>query len=884
MKKIIFLLLLIFITIGLYAQKEANYWYFGNEAGLNFGSGSPVALTNGVLSTMEGCSSISSSSGTLRFYTDGIQVWSNNHLQMPNGFGLKGDPSSSQSGIIVPKPSSANLYYIFTIDDVAHGNGGDYGINYSLVDMNLNGWKGDIVDSVKNINLTVPMCEKVTAVGHKNGFDTWVITQKWETNHLYSYLITNQGVNHTPIISEAGIVISGSVHNAKGYMKVSPNGEVLAKANAGLHSVEIFDFNNISGQVSNPKLISGFTGEPYGIEFSPDGKLLYVNTWKNNNNKELSQFDLEAGTLGDIIASKYIISSGTEGALQLGPDNRIYVAMNGGGALSRINQPNTYGPDCNFEFGTVSLGGRNSRWGLPPFIQSFFSFNAGFYNDKPCFTIPTQFYENSSQVPDSVFWCFGDPDSGDDNFSREMNPVHTFTKIGLFGVSDTVWIEGIKIGVKHLVIVPDKPEIDLGADSTLCNGETLFLDAGEGYDSYLWNNGDTTRSITVGSTGEYWVEISVDGGNCSNSDTINVTFSPNPTANAGSTQLIVMGSSTVLLGEASSGTPPYSYSWAPSGQLVQDDIQNPTTVALFAAQVFSLNISDAYNCTSNQSEVLVNVYEPGDELSVIANINPNIICRGDEVNITSSASGGELGSGYTYLWTTVPATSTWNTADFTDYPVDNLIYNLKVTDSENTEVSASVAVTVNQLPIINLIPDNAIIYGTDTIKACVRDTIILDAWGSDELPPLFTEYLWSPSWQTNRENLVFTNGVWIEFQTHNVQVTDGATGCINDGGITIIFDFNECAIGIDETADDEIIGIHPNPNNGKFTLNLNEDLSNLELKVTDIRGQQVFYQKFKRNYSKGEQIEMNIKFPEKGIYFIIFTSEQKKFVNKVLVR
>ena len=90
---------------------------------------------------------------------------------MPNGSGLLGDPSSTQSGIIVPKPGSTTLYYVFTVD--ASGNGGGLnGLNYSLVDMTLDGLKGDVVATEKNIQLTTPLSEKVTAVGHANGTDT----------------------------------------------------------------------------------------------------------------------------------------------------------------------------------------------------------------------------------------------------------------------------------------------------------------------------------------------------------------------------------------------------------------------------------------------------------------------------------------------------------------------------------------------------------------------------------------------------------------------------------------------------------------------------------------------------------------------------------------
>jgi len=871
-------------SVGLLvAQQQANYWYFGQNAGLSFASGTPVAQLDGALNTMEGCSSISTDNGTLRFYTDGIRVWNRDHVQMPNGFGLLGDPSSSQSGIIVPRPASDNLYYIITIDDVANGSSGLNGINYSMVDMNLQGWKGDVVDTVKNINLTTPMCEKVTAVGHDNGFDTWVITQKWGTNHIYAYLVTNEGVNHDPVISELGLVIGGlgvDIDNAKGYMKVSPNGEVLAKGNAGLRSVEIFDFNNATGRANNAKVIPGLPGEPYGIEFSPDGKLLYVNTWKSNPQKKLLQYNLEAGDINDIIASKYEVASGTEGALQIAPDNRIYVAMRNSGSLSRINSPNSIGADCNFEWATISLGGRTCSWGLPPFIQSYFSFNAAFYNDKPCFTIPTQFYENSSQEPDSVLWNFGDTGSGADNTTTEIDPLHLFSKLGLFSVSLTVWIEGIEVSVNHLVIVGDKPYVNLGNDTSFCQGELYLLDAGPDFDAYLWQNGEETRTITVNTTGTYWVEVTVDD-NCSNSDTVSVTFTPNPVANAGSTQTIVMGTSTTLDGQGSSGSPPYNYLWSPASELVQNDIANPTTVPLWAAQVYTLNITDINNCVAPEEEVLINVYEPGDELGILPFVTPSTICVGEEVSVESNVTGGT--PGYQYTWTSNPPGFSSTEASFTDTPQADITYLITVDDSEGGTISSSVSVVVNPLPVIDLIPQGSVLLGTDTIIICVRDSAFLDA-GFDE-DPLGTSYLWTPAGLNNRYYTARTTGSWIDFQTHNVEVTNYETGCFKAGGITIMFDFNECAIGVEETPDDiSIIGIQPNPNDGSFTMELNENLSKLELKVLDIRGQQVYYKKFKRNYSKGERIEMNIEFPEKGMYFIMFSSDQQQFVNKVLVR
>jgi hypothetical protein len=78
-----------------YAQKETYNWYFGRYAGLNFNGKTVKSLTNGKLNTIEGCTAISSNSGMLLFYTDGITIWNKNHEIMQNGAGLKGDASTT---------------------------------------------------------------------------------------------------------------------------------------------------------------------------------------------------------------------------------------------------------------------------------------------------------------------------------------------------------------------------------------------------------------------------------------------------------------------------------------------------------------------------------------------------------------------------------------------------------------------------------------------------------------------------------------------------------------------------------------------------------------------------------------------------------------------
>ena len=124
MKHILLLLPLLFLQGRLYAQKEANNWYFGDRAGLSFSKGYAEALTDGAMRAVEGCATMSDpETGELLFYTNGIQVWNGQHQVMPNGSGLLSDLSSTQAALIVPSPKHARQYFLFTINSVGVTSG-----------------------------------------------------------------------------------------------------------------------------------------------------------------------------------------------------------------------------------------------------------------------------------------------------------------------------------------------------------------------------------------------------------------------------------------------------------------------------------------------------------------------------------------------------------------------------------------------------------------------------------------------------------------------------------------------------------------------------------------------------------------------------------------
>lgn len=404
------------------AQGEANIWYFGENAGLDFNSGSPVALTNGQLVTDEGCATISNSSGQLLFYTDGITVYNRNHVVMLNGNGLMGHPSSTQSATIVPKPGSSNLFYIFTTDNEHDPDG----FRYSIVDMNLDGGNG-AVTSDKNVLVYTPSIENLGVTKHGNGTDFWIITHGWNSNSFIAYQLTSTGLNLTPVVTNIGAIITGSATDfvAAGTIKISPSGSKLAFTSVS-DIVQLFNFNNNTGILSNAITLITEPGELYGAAFSPDESLLYI----SNAFGKIYQFNLNTS---DIPNSKITIHNGNvPGQIQVGPDNKIYIAFNNRTKLGVINNPNILGLGCNFVLDGIDLAGKKSKSGLPSFNQSFFFIPTMQFSNS-CEGDNVSFNFTANQTILSANWNFGDG-----NTSNAISPTHTYTSAGSYPVTVTI--------------------------------------------------------------------------------------------------------------------------------------------------------------------------------------------------------------------------------------------------------------------------------------------------------------------------------------------------------------------------------------------------------------------------------------------------------------
>lgn len=433
----------ILIHSALFAQKETNIWYFSDRAGLDFNSGKPVPLFNGMIGNPgDGNSTVSDANGNLLFYSNGVTVWNRNHVPMPNGNGLMGHVSASQSVVAVPKPNSRNIYYLFTVDAIENNLSG--GLRYSIVDMSLANGFGDV--TVKNVLLETPVTENLTATMHANNTDYWIISHRWNSNAYTAYLLTANGVMPVPVVSTAGISVQGTYLNATGVLKASPDGTRLGHAIRELEGFQLLDFNKSAGIISNAIISPRNYPVSVGVEFSPDGTKMYCSA---AGTKSIYQFDLKAP---DIFASGVLIGTPAYATthMQIGSDGKIYCSQRDSYYLGVINDPNKKGTSCNYTYNGLYLGGRSNWFALPNFPTNYFNRNSSpnpnptpnplnhFLSLNECYEKKVSFSIPGINDQMTVSWNFGDPSTGILNTSTEANPVHIFSNKGIYEVTLTI--------------------------------------------------------------------------------------------------------------------------------------------------------------------------------------------------------------------------------------------------------------------------------------------------------------------------------------------------------------------------------------------------------------------------------------------------------------
>lgn len=407
-QKILILLITCFSFLGANAQKEQNNWFFGTNAGLTwnttrsftgtgmFGAanktltGIPTVVTGSLLQTSEGCFSLSDVNGNLLFFSDGTTIWNKNKVVMLNGSGLTGHPSSAQSGVILPYPNSQTRYIAVTL-----GFNNANNLSHSIVDMALDGGLGGVETANKNILFTGQsgtLGESVTAVRNSNKKDFWVVAVgRGTTTYFNVWKVTEANGVQRARHSVASVAQATEQVSPSGYIKFTQDGKHFVWASFSEQIFVYGDFNPSTGIISNIKKRTGngggATGRGYGVEFSPNGKYLYItytpgsSTTTVTSTIDIYDFDsLLATSNPNTVNPVKVFTLGPSSSngccdlfsgIQMGPDNRMYISDFNSKSLFIIPDPDTPTTASVYKL-TGVLGTATVLFGLPSFAAPWF--------------------------------------------------------------------------------------------------------------------------------------------------------------------------------------------------------------------------------------------------------------------------------------------------------------------------------------------------------------------------------------------------------------------------------------------------------------------------------------------------------------------------------
>lgn len=265
-----------------------------------------------------------------------------------------------------------------------------------------------------------------------------------------------------------------------------------------------------------------------------------------------------------------------------------------------------------------------------------------------------------------------------------------------------------------------------------CDGSNATIDAGGGYASYLWSNGNASQQINVTNGGAYTVTVTAANG-CSGSSNYNITAWTLPVAQITGVTAVCSGSAANLI----AGPVGLSYQWSNGS--------NASSIQPIANGTFTLTVTDGNGCSNSVSQ------------SVTVNVNPTPlitgtfdVCQGDQGLLDAGNSPG-----VTYVWSN-------GTTGSSIQPIASGTYTVVVTDANGCTGTASQFLTVHLLP-------------TPTISGdpdfCSGDNVTLNANGG------YVNYQWSNGVNSAQNNI--TSG-----GSYTLTVTDN-NGCTGNTSFTV---------------------------------------------------------------------------------------------------
>jgi len=348
---------------------QQGQWHFGNFCALDFTSGVATPMPSSIVSS-EGCASICSSvNGATEFYASNLTAFDAAGTALaPN---LIGGPlgSSAQGAMFVPDPGNPDRYYLFTTMEWGTGPGQ---LHFSIVDRTLNGGLGDFVPGMVNISVGAgepSVTEQLSTVPHCNGVDYWVIVHGADAtsfDQLIAYHLTPGGIIGSVSSPAHAVPIwtNGAPFNLAwaGQIEFNHEGDIAAITNRDpIARCRIYSFDRASGQFNFLTALATGTTDGYGVSFSRSGNFLYTRTFGGIWQHDFRDIQQCSSSIPNNY-HEYEVYTAAFAAMQLGPDDKIYVghnlALGYPDWVSVINYPEIWNATPNafgFNWGAIDL-------------------------------------------------------------------------------------------------------------------------------------------------------------------------------------------------------------------------------------------------------------------------------------------------------------------------------------------------------------------------------------------------------------------------------------------------------------------------------------------------------------------------------------------------
>ena len=250
-----------------------------------------------------------------------------------------------------------------------------------------------------------------------------------------------------------------------------------------------------------------------------------------------------------------------------------------------------------------------------------------------------------------------------------------------FGVSDEIIIRMYK---------RPQPVISITGSYPLCKGDTLNLDAGSDYASYLWSNNLTTQQITVIDSGKFYVVVTESYGCATASDTIDVVVNnlpASPSITLNDTAQFCDGDSVAL--DAGNGYDFYLWSNGSTSQLIIVKESGNYTVV----------VSDSNDCKATSTAQTIVVYPDFN----IDTSGPSTFCMGDSVLLSVDS---------------IYVNYIWSTGDSSTFILvkDSGLYSIIVDDSNGCRGLRAINIIVNPNPVVLIISSSTEICYGDSVS------------------------------------------------------------------------------------------------------------------------------------------------------------------------